>query len=517
MTASGSFHAGAPFPSFGYRRESSGGRSYVPGLRRQSTHQYHTFPTPPPKTPSEVGPDGLGASSSRSDDNTTDEGSDTSSYHTTPLPWKQLCLLALLSLAEQTALNSISPYLPKMVASFHEIPEWQNGLYVGLLASAFAMAQLATNLVWGYMSDVVGRKPTMLLGTALLAGCFALFGFCRNYGQLIGIHIAMGLLNGNAAVVPTALGELTDRSNQSKAFTWLPIMYSLGGISGPALGGLLVGYVSRDRYPFLWPNLVSAALLALSVVVLAIWFDETLDSENKKPIESVFGPLANFFRRFKRKERGRQGSWSSRWPTTATVRNADGEDDASSENDDDSTGAGEGQGLLSSQHGHQNDGGDGKSSDEEPSAWKQLANRTTLTVLFTYLVFQVANISYNSLYPIYGAAKPPTGRDLGPETIGLSLSLTGLATIVFQVVAFQPLKAKIGNIGMYRFALLGLAISMALMPFVGYLDDEPLFGLGTGKAWVYAELALILLLKNACAVGGLSSVMLLVSPFLAVA
>jgi hypothetical protein len=58
---------------------------------------------------------------------------------------------------------------------------------------------------------------------------------------------------------------------------------------------------------------------------------------------------------------------------------------------------------------------------------------------------------------------------------------------------------------------------MALMPFVGYLDDEPLFGLGTGKAWVYAELALILLLKNACAVGGLSSVMLLVSPFLAIA
>lgn len=524
MTASGSFHAGAPFPSLGpYSRDSSNSRGLItPGSRRQSTHQYHTFPTPPPKTPSEVRPDMLAAAEPGTenvddDENNYDDTSDSSStYHQTPLPWKQLCLLAILSLAEQTALNSISPYLPKMVASFDEIPEWQNGLYVGLLASAFAMAQLATNLIWGYLSDVVGRKPTMLLGTGLLAVCFVFFGFCRNYGQLISVHVAMGLLNGNAAVVPTCLGEVTDRSNQSRAFTWLPVMYSLGGITGPALGGLLVGYVSRDAYPFLWPNLVSAALLAASVVILAIWFDETLDSANKRPIGSVVAPLENLFGRcFGRKNRGRQGSWSSRWPTRAGQSGTAGsvDDDVSSENDDDSATAGESQGLLDSRDGHQGDADaeDPKSRQEQPSAWKQLANRTTLTVLFTYLVFQLANISYNSLYPIFASAPPPTGRHLGPETIGLSLSFAGLATIVFQVFVFQPLKTKIGNLGTYRAALLGLAISMALMPFVGYMDDNPRFGLGTGKAWLYAELGLILLLKNACAVGGLSSVMLLVS------
>jgi len=199
------------------------------------------------------------------------------SAHTTPLPWTQLGLLALLSLAEQTALNSIGPYLPAMVASFDEIPDGQEGLYVGLLASAFALAQLVTNLLWGYFSDRVGRKPTMLLGTSLLMVCFVFFGFCTTYAHLIMVHVAMGLLNGNAAIVPTCLGEITDRTNQGSAFTWLPVVYSLGSLTGPALGGLLAGPVGRSKHPFLVPNILDAALLLSSVVVLAVWFEETLD------------------------------------------------------------------------------------------------------------------------------------------------------------------------------------------------------------------------------------------------
>ena len=516
---SGSFHAGAPIPYLGsYRRPSTSRRSLAAGARRPSTHEYHTFPTPPPKTPSDVPRGSLsrrtpgdgGDSASDADEDRSDASSD---EHETPLPWKQLCLLAILSLAEQTALNSISPYLPVMVDSFDEIPTSQTGLYVGLLASAFALAQLTTNLIWGYLSDVVGRKPVMLLGTTLLAVCFGFFGLCRNYAQLVAVHVAMGLLNGNAAVVPTCLGEVTDRSNQSRAFIWLPVMYSIGGITGPALGGLLVGDIDHDKYPFLKPNILSAALLAASVVILGIWFDETLDSLDKKSLGISFAWTERLTECFTRRRRGRQGSWSSRWPTRSQAPvAADGSVDSTSDNGDDSPTVGEGQALLQPHGGSSGAAAanDGKPEHDEPSVWRKIANRTTLAVLFTYLVFQLSNISYNSLYPIFASAPLPTGRNLGPDTIGISLSLAGLATIIFQVTLFQPLKAKLGNLGTYRVALLGLAISMALMPWIGYVHERPVFGIGTGKAWLYAELGFILLLKNACAVGGLSSVMLLV-------
>lgn len=549
--SSGSFHAGEPFPQLSpydetappKKRRTKSTAAAIHPLRRQSTHRYHTFPTPPPKTPSEQphhpkAPDSwfsrlsprLDRSADGSDDDERDahigqrrrrgshathDGHDDDDEESTPLPWKQLGLLALLSLAEQTALNSIGPYLPTMVASFDEIPDSQEGLYVGLLASAFALAQLATNLFWGYLSDRIGRKPVMLLGTALLAGCFACFGFCATYVQLLLVHIAMGLLNGNAAVVPTCLGEVTDRTNQSRAFTWLPVMYSLGSITGPALGGLLVGEVGDSPYPFLAPNLLGAGLLLASVIILAIWFDETREGPDGCPagmgwgwLEKICSPCAKCLGR---KRERRLSGWSARWPTRqqrAALASQPDDEDTGDENSGD-----ESQALLEP-HGdeHTSAVDDAKLSDSQKSAFRQLSNRRTLTVLMTYLVFQLSNISFNSLYPIFASASPPTGRQLGPGTIGLSLSLAGLVTILFQLSAFQPLKARLGNLGTYRYSLLGFAVSMALMPWIGHLDGEPLLGLGSARTWLFGELGIILVIKNICAVGGLSSVMLLVRP-----
>ncbi|KAK3988402.1 major facilitator superfamily domain-containing protein [Cladorrhinum sp. PSN332] len=550
---SGSLYAGAPFPDFSsrdesflpgssrrVRRSSTGARIAPP--RRQSTNKYHTFPTTPPATPFEqrqstrgktgrswlarlsrprlVRHDeeahvGGGHSQGAGDDDASERrqrkrtgGSPHSQdEEATPLPWRQLGLLALLSLAEQTALNSIGPYLPTMVSSFPEIPEGEEGLYVGLLASAFALAQLTTNLFWGYLSDRIGRKPVMLIGTFLLAMCFSCFGFCTTYWQLILVHVAMGLLNGNAAVVPTCLGEVTDKTNQSKAFIWLPVIYSLGSITGPGMGGLLVGTVGGDKYPFLAPNLVDAVLLILSVAVLAIWFEETLEGDDSESAGNTSAPGLG-------------------WVTKAChaiMSKVTGKHEAKGENenatqspgDNDSQGDDERQALLTSDDGRNSDGDSDTVASLTPSqkksAFRQLANRNTLAVLGTYLVFQLSNISFNSLYPIFASAPPPTGRSLRPGTIGLSLSLAGVATIFFQVFLFQNLKAKMGNLVTYRWSLLGMSVSMALMPWIGYMDSRPSLGIGSGKGWLYGELGFILVIKNICAVGGLSSVMLLIT------
>ncbi|KAL2157085.1 hypothetical protein VTH06DRAFT_7041 [Thermothelomyces fergusii] len=399
-----------------------------------------------------------------------------------------------------------------MVASFDEIPDGDVGLYVGLLASAFALAQLATNLLWGYLSDRVGRKPTMLLGTSLLMVCFVCFGFCGTFAQLIMVHVAMGLLNGNAAIVPTCLGEITDRTNQSSAFTWLPVIYSLGSITGPALGGLLVGVLGGSTYPFLAPNIVVAALLLSSVVVLAVWFDETLNGLDRslpaiqalKCVDNVRDWCAERLRRV-----GLTPSRSCATEGMPPGSNDQDQPDGSSDNEQETDSADEQSGLLQPQ-GIGAESGDSQ-REQKSSAFHELSNRNTVAVLGTYLVFQLSNISYNSLYPIFASSPPPTGRELGPGIIGVSLSLAGVATILFQVLVFPRVKSRIGNLGTYRYSLLGMAISMALMPWIDYVDSKPRFGLATGKLWLYSELGVILVLKNICAVGGLSSVMLLIT------
>ncbi|PKS09622.1 hypothetical protein jhhlp_004241 [Lomentospora prolificans] len=482
LSSSGKTRLGAAVSNRGFFDSIHHGRQ----LRRQS-YRYHTFPTPPLATPRDTNRDPPGPSESSS------HASSSSSQ--SPLPVKELSLLAILSFAEQTALNSISPYLPSMILSFPEIQPQHVGLYVGLVASVFALAQLSTNFLWGYLSDKIGRKPVLILGTSLLAGCFVVFGFCKAYWQVILVQIAMGMLNGNAAVVPTALGDLTDKSNQSTAFTWLPVIYSLGSITGPAIGGLLVGTMG-DEFPFLASNLVSALILAIGALIVAIWMEEPHED---KPEVHVVRSIRKHFQETRRRSNA-SSSWT--WFIQPKKGRSDHQpimDGADGHHGSDTT----------SHHSHDDEDHDRNVSWKD--SLREIFNRSTISLLLSYLVYQFSNISFNSLYPIFATAPSPTGRDLDPGTIGVSLSVAGIFTIVFQLLAFQYMKTRLGNLGLYRVALLGLTISMALMPWTGHLDSDPPFAIGTGKEWLYAELGGILIIKNISAVGGLSCVMLLIT------
>ena len=472
--------------------------------RKSSTPHYQTFPTPPPKSrgrpptspASSAGPDGSA--------NHNYNGADSENEHQeSPLPIKQLSMLAIIALAEQTALNSISPYLPEMVGSFPEVDKSRIGLYVGAIASSFALAQFATNFFWGWLSDRAGRKPVVMLGTLLTAACFTAFGFCRTLWQAIIVQALMGLVNGNQGVISTCLGEITDRSNQSKAFVYLPVIYGIGGITGPALGGLLVFQQNpfnkkANPYPYLLPNLFSAAVLLIDLVLTGFFLEESLQEVKdlpplKKRVRHLFSWMWQFAGASTRPTYIRPFHRNSR-------HRVDGAADL--EDDDDTEIESENESLLSMPEFFSNSG--------HTLTSKEILNLDTVLLLGTYLVFQLSNISFNSLYPIFAAAEEPTGRTLSPEEIGLSLSFAGIVTIVFQIGIFGKLKEKMGNKSTYRAGLFLFFVSMMMMPWVGHRNSKPLFGIGNGKVWLWIELGFVLLVKTVAAVGGLTSALLLV-------
>ena len=492
--------------------------------RQSSTLHYHTFPTAPPKNP--------GRQSSKSDmkqnGNVQENGgaerrrsrsqSGSGKQHETPLPKGQLAILAVIALAEQTALNSISPYLPEMAATFPEVGEGQVGLYVGLIASSFALAQFTTNFAWGWLSDRIGRKPVVLTGTFLTACCFVAFGFCRTLWQAIVVQALMGLVNGNQGVISTCLGEITDRTNQSKAFTYLPVIYGLGGITGPIVGGLLVLHKDplesgkSNPYPYLAPNLFSAAVLMIDLVLTCIFLKESLEGAHNLPplgkrVGNIFTWMWQFssshrptyLRRSKKLAQEHHRSQQSRHPTEqSSLLSQDSDDDEDDESETDMP-------TLFPD-----------SSEGSRLSKREILNRDTILLLATFLIFQLANISYNSLYPIFAQAAPPTGRDLGPEEIGLSLAFAGVITILFQVGLFGKLREKIGNKITYRTSLAGFVVAFLLMPFVGYKNGDTLHPGGgratqRGKIMLWIELGVVLIIKTVAAVGGLTSALLLIT------
>lgn len=495
--------------------------------RQSSTFKYNTFPAAPPRN--------LGNRSSKEDmkKNNSDregpavavpppspphsesgDGPDKhSEHHETPLPKKQLAILAVIALAEQTALNSISPYLPEMASKFPEVEEGQVGLYVGLIASAFALAQFATNFGWGLLSDRIGRKPIVLLGTFLTAVCFVLFGMCRTLWQAVFVQVLMGSVNGNQGVISTCLGEITDRSNQSRAFTYLPVIYGLGGITGPLAGGLLVSkkipFTNKDNpYPYLPPNLFAAAVLAIDLVLTMIFLEESLDeARDMPPLGKRIGTLFTWIWQFSSSRRPtylrrhKNPKNQEQHPYGAVSQNGDGtaDEDAS---DDESLG--DAPAVFAS-----------SVSNSNRLRMREVLNRDTILLLITFLVFQLANISFNSLYPIFAQAPAPTGRDLKPEEIGFSLAFAGIITILFQVGIFGRLREKVGNKATYRTGLAGFVVAFLLIPFVGYKNGSPRNvnnpTTTTGKVWLWIELGAVLIIKTVAAVGGLTSALLLIT------
>jgi MFS family permease len=462
-------------------------RPSVEPRRQSSTLHYQTFPTKPPTSrgrppSSSPAPNGEGSGSNAGSDE-----SHRRQQNESPLPTKQLAILAVVALAEQTAFNSISPYLPEMASTFPEVSGDQVGLFVGLIASAFASAQFTTNFFWGWLSDRIGRKPVILLGTLLSAACFVAFGFCRTLWQAILVQILLGLVNGNQGVVSTCLGEITDRSNQSKAFTYLPVVYGIGAITGPAVGGLLVFEENPfspgqpNPYPYLLPNLFAAGVLLIDLVLTMIFMEESLEQARELPplgerLHSLFAWMWQF-------------TSSSHRPTDLRRRhskNNDGADDRAS--------------ITSLPTILPNTSGDLLTKSE-------ITNCDTILLLATYFIFQLSNVAYNSLYPIFGQAPEPNGRDLTTEEIGLSLAFAGVITILFQVVIYGHIRDRIGNKATYRVSIALFIAAFLLMPWVGYKDKG---GFGNGKVWLWIELGLILVVKTVASIGGLTSALLLV-------
>lgn len=90
---------------------------------------------------------------------------------------------------------SIFPYIYYMVGDFG-VPENDISFYAGMVTSAFTFAEFSTGMLWGRLSDRIGRKPVLLTGLAGTALSVLVFGFAPNIWVALIARALGGLLNG---------------------------------------------------------------------------------------------------------------------------------------------------------------------------------------------------------------------------------------------------------------------------------------------------------------------------------
>ena len=198
---------------------------------------------------------------------------------------------------------SIFPYAYRMIESF-DLTENENkiSMYAGMLITAFAFAEFSTGMLWGRVSDRLGRKPVMIMGLVGTAMSMVSFGFAKTLPGAIVSRALGGLLNGNVGVLQTTVAELvTKKEHQPRAYSIMPFVWCLGSIIGPAMGGALAmpcesypwlfpkGTVF-DEYPFLLPNLVCVVILLFGVCNGLLFLKEThVEKKDRRDIGLAAG------------------------------------------------------------------------------------------------------------------------------------------------------------------------------------------------------------------------------------
>ncbi|TPX17196.1 uncharacterized protein E0L32_003314 [Thyridium curvatum] len=399
------------------------------------------------------------------------------------LPTKQLAILAVVRFSEPLALTSVFPYLPEMIKGFgigkNDIAKW-----AGIVGAIFSISQSLTAVPWGWASDRIGRKPTILLGLTCTMICFIFWGISTSLPMAIAVRALLGAGNGNVGIIRTMVAEMVpEKVLQPKAFSIMPLVWSIGSVFGPAFGGFfakpaeqypsLFGNIEfLKKFPFALPNLVACVFFTLSVITAALFLEETLASKkHSRDWGLVLGEkLTRSFQRHPRPHLRRHSLVDAE--ASAPLLTQDERDPAD---------------LI-------------VDITPEPKTG-DIFTYDTIMALVCYTFLALHSVAYDQVLPVflnYPTQVPDKhntklpfkfsgGFGLESGRIGTIFTAYGVACGVIQFFIFPPLCTRFGSLRCYRLAMLLYPVVYLVTPYTGLIQTE---------RTRYAALGLILLVKG---------------------
>jgi MFS family permease len=170
---------------------------------------------------------------------------------------------------DATILATAVPTITKDLGGFSSFP-WLFSIY--LLAQAVAVP------IYSKLSDVVGRKPIILIGIGLFLLGSVLCGLAWSMPALIAFRAIQGL--GAGAVQPmgiTIAGDIYTLAERAKTQGYLAAVWGVSSVVGPTLGGI---FSALDAWR--WIFFVNVPLGLLAAFLLVKNFREVIEKREHK-------------------------------------------------------------------------------------------------------------------------------------------------------------------------------------------------------------------------------------------
>lgn len=186
-----------------------------------------------------------------------------------PLVLASVMLAMFMGAIEATIVSTAMPAIVGDLGGF-SLYSW--------VFSSYLLMNAVTVLIYGKLSDLFGRKPILTFGIIVFLIGSILSGFAESMTMLIVFRFIQGF--GAGAVTPiatTIVGDIYTKEERARIQGYLSSVWGISAISGPALGGLLVEYVSW-RSVF-WINI---PLGILAIAGLWLFLDEKVEKKKHK-------------------------------------------------------------------------------------------------------------------------------------------------------------------------------------------------------------------------------------------
>ncbi|HYS33583.1 MAG TPA: MFS transporter [Streptosporangiaceae bacterium] len=171
-----------------------------------------------------------------------------------------MAILSSVSFTVALGYGIVAPGIPAFARQFGVSTAAAAGVI-----SAFALMRIAGALPAGRLVDRFGEHKTMAAGIAIVAVSSVLAGFSGSFGQLIalrgvgGLGSAMFSVSGQTLLLRSVPAGLRGRASGLYTGGFL-----LGGISGPAIGGLVAAWSLRA------PFFIYGVMLAIPAGIAAV-------------------------------------------------------------------------------------------------------------------------------------------------------------------------------------------------------------------------------------------------------
>lgn len=368
-------------------------------------------------------------------------------------------------------MTSVYPYIPEMIKSF-DVPTVSVAKYAGLLSLVFSLSQALVGISWGRASDKFGRKPTVMLALTCTMVSSILFGFSTSLPMAFIARSMQGLSNGNVGIIRTAVAELVPQKElQPRAFSIMPLVWTVGSIFGPSIGGTLVHPVERfpgvfgkvkllERYPFALPNLLISLLFLVGITCGILFFRETLaEKKDRKDYGLIVGSALT-----RSCTRRKRPAWYTRQTSEA------------------------GEALLNDTSNPASPINARKLPMPKPSSgWAHVFTYQSSLNLLVYTFLAMHSVAFDQLLPVFLDFSPVQtiddpnvklpfnfrgGFDLDSGRIGWLFTVYGIFGMVVQFAIFPPMVRKLGVLNCFKTIAVVFPFVYVCIPYVSLLRTD---------------------------------------------